>query len=275
LAEVYGRLPGKESEARRERKIVSRLPDDADWPDLYMQEALSLQVGKQARIDRSNALRRAGELGQAIAVLRETVQLYPDFDEAWLALGLALLQVRDYPAAEAALQEAVRFGPGRVESRFQLGLARYHQRKQRPPALTQAVDDFRQAIRLSPAGGRAHFMLGVCLQEQGDPGNQEEALRAYRVALLYSPDFPEAHRNLGQLLAELGREAALAGQLQRLFGCPAIIDVAAAIRMEALAHLRQAQQLAPGDGVTREALNRLLQEIPSGLGDKARTGPGT
>jgi cytochrome c-type biogenesis protein CcmH/NrfG len=272
LAEVYTQVPGKEAEGERIRLVTAGLPDDAGWPDPYAEEAWRLQVGKHARIKHADTLLEAHRLEEATALLHDTTLLYPDYDQAWLSLGKALLQSGNFRGAEHACREAIRCGPGRSESHFELASALYCQRGHRPDALTEAASAFREAAQLAPTDYRAHHGLGLCLQEQGDPG---QAVSAYRAALGCRPDYPEAHRYLGQLLAEIGRQAAAAARVQRLVGCPAVIDVALPIQVEALAHVRYAAQRAPHDPVARQALDQLRTELPLGPdgSDEARPPP--
>jgi tetratricopeptide (TPR) repeat protein len=258
LAAVHAQRK-EEADARRVRRMVANLPEDADGPDPYFDESRSLRVGLQARIDRANALGRAGRPQEALSLLRDTVQLYPDSDWARLAYGLALLKRNDFRGAERAFRDAIRLGPGRFESHYELGFALYQQRDGRPKTLDQAIDAFRQAIRRFPTEPQAHFALGSCLKEQGHWG---EAVSAYRDALGCRLEYPDVQRDLGQLLAEIAREAAAMSSVQRLLGCPGVIDVALPIRVEALAHLGFAAQLAPEDTATRETLDRLYSEFP-------------
>jgi tetratricopeptide (TPR) repeat protein len=264
LAAAYGRMPGKAADADHERELVSHLADDPSWPDPYLEELAGLQVGWQARVEWANNLRRQGRRREARDVLREATALYPHSDWVWLSYGKLLLETEDYRAAEEAFRTAIRLGPRRFESHFQLGTALYNQKKSRTLALAEAAEAFRDAAHLTPTDARAHFAIGVCLHEQGDPGCRAQALAAYQAAVRHRPDYPDAHRNLGVLLAEIGREAEEAAVLQHLVGCGATGAVALVVRIEAVRHLRFASQAAPRDAEARQALARLLAEFPAG-----------
>ncbi len=264
LAQAYGRLPGKEREAENERELIARLPADPGWPDPYVEEALAVQGGKKARVERANRLRHQGRVREALALMHEATLLDPDSDYVWQSYGHMLLDARDYRGAERAFRKAIELAPDRFEQRFRLGTALYYQKPARAGALAEAADAFRAAIRVTPSDARAHFSLGRCLQEEGRPADRPEAIAAYRAAVRCRPNYAEAHRNLGQLLAQTGREAAEMAVLQRLLGCPGVLDTAAVFRTEALADYRSAAELRPGDAETRAALAALGQEFPFG-----------
>jgi tetratricopeptide (TPR) repeat protein len=258
LAQAYGRLPGKEEEAERERQIIADLPPDPGWPDPYVEEALATQGGKKARVERANRLRHQGRVRDALALMREATLLYPDSDFVWQSYGHMLLDARDYRGAERAFIRAIELAPDRFEQRFRLGTTLYYQKGR----LSEAAEAFRAATRVNPNDARALFSLGRCLQELREVADRPEALAAYRAAIRCRPNYAEAHRNLGQLLADTGREATCVADLLRILHCPAALDLAMIFRVEALAHYRAATQLKPSDAETRSSLATLLRECP-------------
>ena len=68
--------------------------------------------------------------------------------------------------------------------------------------LDEAVACFRDALDRSPDFVEAHYNLGVALAERGRP---DEAAVCYRRTLELRPGFAEAHNNLGNLLRGQGR----------------------------------------------------------------------
>lgn len=268
LVNVYSEL-GDAARVRRARARLVALPADPPWPDPYRQEARALSVGAAARRDRAEALWHAGRQAEALELLARGVQLYPNSGVLWRAYGERLAEAHLDRPSEQAFREALRCEPHRFDTQMQLGQALFRQRHERPEALAEAVGVYRQALRHAPSDGRAHFALGECLHEQGGPAAWAEAAAAYRTALLYMPDHAEAHRNLGSLLLEFARQAAVAATLQRLVGCPLVVDVALPLRLEARAHLEDARVLAPHDRGTQSLVERLRAELPSGR----RSGP--
>jgi tetratricopeptide (TPR) repeat protein len=68
----------------------------------------------------------------------------------------------------------------------------------------EAIDHYREALRIRPDHAQAHGNLGQALWESGRAG---EAESSYREALRLDPDHEEAHYNLANLLASRGDAA--------------------------------------------------------------------
>jgi type IV pilus assembly protein PilF len=68
-----------------------------------------------------------------------------------------------------------------------------------------ALREFEEALRLDPRFAEAHVGRGI-VYEFGY-GKDAEAERDYRDAVELRPDYPDAHNDLGQLLARRGRHA--------------------------------------------------------------------
>jgi len=186
LAEVHHRL--REQEAEKELRSADGLPDDALWPDPFVEEVLRLQVGVQARIEQAGQLLAQGRGGEAVALLRETVQRRPDAAPAWLALGRTFVWMENYAAAEDALREAVRRAPDSVEGRFLLGSMLFLRGKH-----VEAEACFRKVIEQKPDHALAHYNLGHCRLRQND---RTGAAAAFREALRCKPDYRPAQEAL-------------------------------------------------------------------------------
>ena len=101
----------------------------------------------------------------------------------------------------------------------------------------EALDHYRSALKIRPNYPEAHNNLGNLLA--GQPGAEGEALLHYREALRLRPGFAEAHTDLANLLARTpgGDE-------------------------EALEHYMEALRLRPDDPGTRFGLAALLARLP-------------
>jgi tetratricopeptide (TPR) repeat protein len=85
-----------------------------------------------------------------------------------------------------------------VENLFYLGNAFYYDKN-----YDKAEKSYSECLSINPDDAKAHYNLGLLLQELG---RNEEAEREYREAIRSNPDLAEAHSNLGVLLKELERK---------------------------------------------------------------------
>jgi tetratricopeptide (TPR) repeat protein len=63
-----------------------------------------------------------GENGQATATFRDVLRRDPQYGAAWEALGRVLLNEKQYPEAQQALEKAVVLNPDSVKAHYQLGI---------------------------------------------------------------------------------------------------------------------------------------------------------
>jgi tetratricopeptide (TPR) repeat protein len=98
--------------------------------------------------------------------------------------------------------------------------------------LDEAIDHFRQSVRINPDYAEGHNNLGAALMLQG---RLDEAVRAYREALRIEPDLRGAHFNLALVFRSQGR-----------------LD-------DAILHFREALRCAPGSASTMTKLGEALE----------------
>jgi tetratricopeptide (TPR) repeat protein len=223
LAEVHHRL-GDREQADRERARADDLAEDPPWPDPLLQEVTNQVTGHLMSLSRANQLLQQDRVPEALLLLRQTLQDYPDSDRAWYLVGKGLLQQKNLAGAETALRQANRLSPA-VESQFELGVVLFLQER---PA--DAAGYFRKVTEQKPDFARAYYNLGHCLKQQGDRAG---AVEAFRNAVRAQPRLGVAHANLGELLAGEGKRA------------------------EALQHLREAVRWAPEDARARQFLKEM------------------
>ncbi len=227
LAQIYERL-GDPARADQESRQAN-VPNDPAWPDPYLDEVLKLQTGMKPFLIGVNLLLEQGRLDLCIAQCRNLLRDSPDSDMIWLTLGKALVQKRDFPAAQEALRKVLQIVPDSVQAHFQLGFAAYLQRDYR-----EAVSWYRKATELKPDFTFAYHDLGHCLILAGD---QAGAIAAFQAALRCQPDLSDVHRVLGDLLLKDGQWTA------------------------AVEHLHLAMQLKPSDATARQLLQQALQRL--------------
>jgi protein O-mannosyl-transferase len=134
--------------------------------------------------------------------------------------------------------------------RFEEGIAQYRkglQLKEEKPATAQTVSTATMRVNLANAltlTGNTFSDLARAASDQGDTAAAEadtkeanarftEAIEQYEKALAIEPEHPAIHRNLGILLAQLGRNE------------------------EAIVHLRKVLQLVPNEPSARETLEAI------------------
>jgi tetratricopeptide (TPR) repeat protein len=131
-----------------------------------------------------------------VVLARQTVQRYPDSAVARLVLGEMLNHSDDCPAAEPVLREAIRMDPKRAKAHFELGYALGMQRKFR-----EAAEVYRRTLELQPDFAMAHYNLALCLEFT----DEAAAEKAFRDAIRYRPEYPDALMALARLLKRQGR----------------------------------------------------------------------
>jgi tetratricopeptide (TPR) repeat protein len=188
-ATVHERL-GNRQDADKERRRLTELPEDLPWPDVFHQ-VNQMRVGLRGRIDYANYLVRQNNPAQAVKLMAETVQKYPQSDQAWLALGVAMENVKNLAGAEKAMEKAIQLAPGRADHRFFLGELLQSQQR-----FKEAAAAFRKASELRPVDANTYLKLGECLLSQGD---KTGAAEAFYKALRYNPDLKEARQHLEKL----------------------------------------------------------------------------
>jgi len=133
-----------------------------------------------------------GQHDDAINSLREAIQLNPNLAAAHLNLGVLLFGRGDVASAEQSFRNAISAGQDDEGAWRNLGKALRSQDR-----LDEAVEAFRTALSRNHKSPEAWMMLGSVLRECGQIA---DAISATRQAVLYRPDYREAHSNLCYLL---------------------------------------------------------------------------
>jgi tetratricopeptide (TPR) repeat protein len=145
----------------------------------------------------ANLLLSSGRRSEAMNHLEAALRLNPDFAEAHLSMGNALL---DTPGrlddAIAHYETAAHLAPGSERTHTNLGNALL-----RAGRTAEAIAQLQQALQIHPANAEAHNDLGNAFAQL--PGRLPDAIAQYRLALAANPDFAEAHSNLGRALARV------------------------------------------------------------------------
>jgi len=167
-------------------------------------EAVSLLTGVvgrspedvQARRLLAKALTAAGQLEQAVQVLEEAHAAAPDDLELTFALASEYLRLKKVDAADPLFARIVKERP-LPQTHVLIGRT-YRDFKEYGRARTE----LHAALRMDPATRRAHFYLGTLGLMEGGPGGLEEAIAEFRQELKLSPADPLASLRLGIALME-------------------------------------------------------------------------
>lgn len=136
-------------------------------PNFRLQTGLlQAQASAQDLYDQGMEAHKAGQLEAAIAAYQQAIQLNPEFDAAYINLGLAYIQQNQFDAAQAMFEQALAL-PDRPET----------------PASIHTV---------------AHYNLAIILERQGQT---EAAIAEVEKALAITPDFERAKLFLQRLQA--------------------------------------------------------------------------
>ncbi len=119
---------------------------------------------------------------------------------AWMAhnnLATLLAEQGKIPEAIQHYKEAIRLKPDHAQAYYDLGNVLAHQGR-----VAEAIEDYRQAIRFKPDHAQAYDMLGNAMVSQG---KVSEAIQYYQRAIELRPDDAEAYNNLGGALVLQGK----------------------------------------------------------------------
>jgi cytochrome c-type biogenesis protein CcmH/NrfG len=91
------------------------------------------------------------------------------------------------------LQESVRQNPKNLKARIELGNSLMDANR-----FPEAVDAYQKALEMDPKNTDVRVDMGTCYRSAGQP---DKAAEEYRKAIAVNPGHPNAHRNLGIVLA--------------------------------------------------------------------------
>jgi TolB-like protein/tetratricopeptide (TPR) repeat protein len=238
-------------------------------------------------VAQATILKTKGALADAEAAARRAVAARPESDEAQAALGSVLVVAGKVDAGVAELRRAIELRPGFWQHHDALAMAEYGRGE-----LERAIESWRKVVELRPESPWGYINLGAAFYGLGDRAsartNLEKAVAlrpdpdalsnlgflayeekrytdaeaAFRRAVALQPKDAGLHRNLGDALVRLGREAdaerayatAAALQLEQVRARPesavalaelALYEAKAGRFRDALAHASRAQARAP------------------------------
>lgn len=161
----------------------------------------------QELFDEANALYESGQLEQAAATYRRSIETDARRSEAHNNLGNTLLRMGKTPDAIKSFDCALELQPNNPQALYNRGIALHNLRQ-----FEAAIESYRRAVSLDPGFSHAWNNLGTSLQRIG---KVREALECLKRAIELAPDSPAAHNNLGTALQSLSRFAEASDCFQR------------------------------------------------------------
>lgn len=155
---------------------------------------------------------RSGDSGPAIENLRRAVALAPDAAEAHILLGSILRREGDLAAARGFFERGIELDSGNPAAVN--GLAQVLRMTGDIEASRKLMADAAHFQRHRDAARAAMFHINAA-REQVRESKYATAESVLRQALAIDPDSACAHRNLGRVLAAMGKPQAAAQELKR------------------------------------------------------------
>src|SRR5262249_23229052 len=144
LAQVH-QAAGDAGAAAQDAQRFSQLPEDRPVLSPYFAQETAQLLENKTGLSRAEEMILKGRLPDAVPILRQQTDKYPDWGRAWLNLGQVLIWGQNYAAAKLALRKAARLIPDSAQPHFYLGSALAEQGNHQ-----EAAAAFRQALELQP-----------------------------------------------------------------------------------------------------------------------------
>ncbi len=172
-----------------------------------LQRALAIRPNDdEARRYLGKALAALDRTDEAVAEWRKALTIRPNNWQALSDMGRALFGKGRLAEAEAAYRQLVALNPDNVIGHQGLGTV-LHRLKRIP----EALESYERATAITPAAQTLSNM-GTLYYERREYG---KAVEAYRRAIALRPNSAPTHRNLGDLLTQLGRKDEALAAYQR------------------------------------------------------------
>jgi tetratricopeptide (TPR) repeat protein len=143
--------------------------------------------------------RQSAMYGNSEALWRTTLARNPACGMAYNNLGDVLYQANRIREAMDLFKQSLRINHDNASAHYNLGNTLVQTGQ-----TSEAIDQYKQALRIIPNFAKAHNNLGNALFLTGRPS---EAIGEYQQALRINPNSAEAHNNLGSALVQTGRNS--------------------------------------------------------------------
>jgi tetratricopeptide (TPR) repeat protein len=140
---------------------------------------------------------------EAITDYRRSVEIFPAYENGRWGLAKTLEEAGRSDEARAAWDEAARAVPQSYPVAWHRAAFLAAEGE-----LDEAVREWRRAIPLGGGAASAHLELARALDRRGKPGDETEAWKEARRALVSDPSYAQARRFLAERRADISRSAA-------------------------------------------------------------------
>jgi Flp pilus assembly protein TadD len=241
-----------------------------DFAAVYGQALATFNVGRAAEAE--PLARKAVQIATAARSSDGAPEKTAQAADSLVLLAVILAVRKDDQAALKCLQQALQIAPSHFDAQLAMGRLLFGMGDD-----NGAIKFFRAASSLQPANSQAMFFLATALEHRGD---MDGALSTYRKLAELRPDLYEGHLGLGVLVLKQGdgkideglRELTRALEINpNLYEARVAIGrtlVARGQPSEAIAHLRRAAELAPGNPEPHYQLSLAYRRL--GQDDAAR-----
>ena len=157
--------------------------------------------------DKATDLLSKNKNDDALAALKNSIEIYPQYFDALELLGNEQVKMERYDQAVPVLTKALEVNPRAFQTAFALGVAQFKLKQVAP-----AIESFRRAVNLGDQSVNANLWLGIALRQTSTLDEAETYLR--RAVVLSDSKVPEAHWQLALLLNQLKRYKEAADELE-------------------------------------------------------------
>jgi tetratricopeptide (TPR) repeat protein len=249
--------------------MLGRKGSDTNQVVSEFNEALRLRPDyAEAHNNIGLVLAQNGDDEKAATEFREAVRIRPDYADAHANLGAVLL-LSDAEQAISELEKAISIDPTLIKAQFNLAEAYGNSPSHGTP---KQIEQLRKIISIAPDFGRAHLALGKAMLHEA---KVSDAIVELRDATRLDPTSGEAHYQLGLALARSGQQQEGAAEVKKgreLSGADernqnAELDISegrATLQkgelQEAEAKFRHAIKLQPDSAVAQHFLGLVLEK---------------
>ena len=183
------------------------LPNSPNCAKLNYHNAL--EVTKGGIDEKSGNVTDSVQVGKGIAAYTKTINLYPEYHDAYGSRGLAYFRLKKYDLAFADYQKALQYRPNDAKVLSNLGYI-YFMRNQ----LDKSEEVYRKSIQFDPRFVDARRNLGAVLAMKKQ---FPEAIEQWKVALQYEPRNATLLYYIGSGYRDMGRPAEAAPWLEQAY----------------------------------------------------------